>query len=313
MTALLKPAAVPAGARIGLIAPASYPPQGQIESGVERLRSLGYAPQLAPHAQARGPLSFAGTPEQRLSDLYKVFMDPEIAAVMCVRGGYGSNYLLDKMDLNLLRVHPKVFVGYSDITGMQVLMLDRIGLPAFHAPMAAHDFSGTDNVHLPSFHAALAGETYSVGAAEGMRPLRRGPGNGVARGTLYGGCLSILVEMLGTPFAPQTEGKLLFIEDVQTPPYQIDRLLWQLRHAGKLAGVTGIIFGEMLGCAGPGEQETLINSIMNALDGIDVPMAFGLRCGHVSRQGVTLTFGVQAELKVGGDAQLSLLEPAVQR
>jgi muramoyltetrapeptide carboxypeptidase len=313
MTTLLKPAAVPTGAKLGLIAPASNPVPEKIDSGLARLRSLGYMPELAPHARSRGPLFFAGTPDQRLSDLYKVFLDPDVQAVMCLRGGYGSNYLLDKIDTNVLRAHPKVFVGYSDVTGMQLYLLDKIGLPAFHGPMAAIDFPGADSVHLPSFHAALAGETYSVGAAEGMHMLRRGTGNGTVRGTLYGGCLSIIVEMLGTPYAPQTEGKLLFIEDVDTRPYQIDRLLWQMRKAGKFAGVTGIVFGEMLGCAGPGEQELLVNAIMNALDGIDVPIAFGLRCGHTSHHCVTLTFGVQAEFNVDGEAQLSLLEPAVKR
>lgn len=308
-TSLLKPAAVTAGANIGVIAPASYPQQEKVESGMARLRAMGYAPQLAPHALARGPLAFAGTPEQRLSDLYKVFLDPSMQAVMCLRGGYGSNYLLDKIDINVLRAHPKPFVGYSDVTGMQLYLLDRIGLPVFHGPMIAIDFPQADGVHLPSFHAALAGETYSVGAAEGMRPLKRG----TARGTLYGGCLSIIVEMLATPYAPQTEGKLLFIEDVDTRPYQIDRLLWQMRAAGKFKGVTGIVFGEMLKCAAPGEQDELINTILSALEGIDVPMAFGLRCGHTSHHDVTLTFGVQAELKVDDQAQLSILEPAVKR
>lgn len=312
MTALLKPAPVQPGAKIGLIAPASYPQGDKVENGVARLRSLGYTPQLAPHALTRGPLAFAGTPEQRLSDLYKVFMDPDAQAVVCLRGGYGSNYVLDKLDPNILRAHPKVFVGYSDVTGMQLYLLDKIGLPVFHGPMAAIDFCKPDGVHLPSFRAALAGETYSVGVAEGMRPLKHGPGSGVARGVLYGGCLSIMVEMLGTPFAPQTEGKLLFIEDVDTPPYQIDRLLWQMRKAGKFAGVKGIVFGEMLGCGAPGDHELLINTIASAMDGIDVPMTFGLRCGHTSQHCVTLTFGVEAEL-LADEAQLNLLEPAVQR
>jgi muramoyltetrapeptide carboxypeptidase len=130
------------------------------------------------------------------------------------------------------------------------------------------------------------------------------------RGVLYGGCLSILVTMLGTPWEAQTEGKLLFLEDVGEKPYRIYRMLWQLRAAGKLEGVKGIVFGEMLEC---GDAEALDKAILSALDGLDVPIAIGLRSGHVSRQCVTLTFGVQAELKVGEETELSMLEAAVAR
>ena len=134
------------------------------------------------------------------------------------------------------------------------------------------------------------------------------------RGTLYGGCLSILVAMLGTPWEPQTEGKLLFIEDLNEKPYRIDRILWQLRKAGKFNGVTGIIFGEMLDCASsPAETDQLNQAIMNALNGFQGPIVIGLRSGHVSRQNVTLTFGVAADLHVSEEIELKLLEPAVKR
>ena len=136
---------------------------------------------------------------------------------------------------------------------------------------------------------------------------------GTARGVLYGGCLSILVALLGTEWEPQTEDKLLFLEDTNAKPYQVDRMLWQLRQAGKLDGVRGIVFGEMLDCASPGAAPGLLeNAILSALDGIDVPIAFGLRCGHVSRENVTLTFGVQAELLAGEEVHLSVLEAAVK-
>jgi muramoyltetrapeptide carboxypeptidase len=192
---------------------------------------------------------------------------------------------------------------------MQLLFLDRLRLPAFHGPMVAADFFLEDGVHLPSFHAALAGAPYSVGPAEGLRVLRPG----TARGTLYGGCLSILVSLLGTPWEPATEGKLLFIEDTGAKPYQIDRMLWQLRQAGKLGGVRGIVFGEMLDCASPGAAPDLLEqAILHALSGFDGPIAIGLRSGHVSRGNVTLTFGVEAELRAGDDSQLEMLEPAVR-
>jgi muramoyltetrapeptide carboxypeptidase len=303
---LVKPAAVASGASIGIVAPASFARKERIDNGEERLRGLGFVPHFAQHALARGPMYFAGTREERLADLHAAFADAETQAVMCLRGGYGSNYLLDGIDLEVFRAHPKPFFAYSDLTALQLHLLDKLGRPAFHGPMLAADFYLEDGVHLPSFHAAIVGEPYSVGAAEGLRALKPG----AVRGVLYGGCLSILVAMLGTPWEAQTEGKLLFLEDVGEKPYRIDRMLWQLRAAGKFEGVKGIVFGEMLEC---GDAEALDKAILNALDGLDVPIAIGLRSGHVSRQCVTLTFGVQAELKVGEETELSLLEAAVAR
>jgi len=281
----------------------------RVERGLERLRQLGFSPKLGANTQSRGPLFFAGSREGRLADLHAAFADQETSVVAAVRGGYGSNYLLDGVDLKLIEQNAKPFFAYSDMTGLQCHLLDHLGLPVFHGPMVAADFYLEDGVHLESFQAALDGRPYSVGKVEGLRTLRAGS----ARGVLYGGCLSILVAMIGTRWEPKTEGKLLFVEDVGAKPYQVDRMLWHLRHAGKLEGVRGIIFGEMLDCASPGAPDDLLeNAILSALAGIDVPIVFGLRSGHVSRQNVTLTFGVEAELQAGDEAQLALLEPAVK-
>jgi muramoyltetrapeptide carboxypeptidase len=274
------------------------------------LNALGFDARLGACALERGPLYFAGTDAERLADLHAAFADETTSAVMCLRGGYGSNYLLGDLDLNLIRKHPKPFFAYSDLTGVQLRLLDELGLPAFHSPMAAADFYLEDGVHLPSFQAALAGEPYSLGAAEGLRVLKPG----IAEGVLYGGCLSILVSLLGTEWEPQTEDKLLFLEDTGAKPYQVDRMLWQLRHAGKLDGVRGIVFGEMLDCVSPGAApELLEQAILSALNGFEGPIAIGLRSGHVSRQNVTLTFGVQAELAAASEPQLHLLQAAVNR
>ena len=306
----LKPSLVQEGAGVSVISPASFARPERIAGGMDRLRALAFAPRFGEHTLAHGPLFFAGTPEQRLSDLHAAFVDPETSVIMCLRGGYGSNYLLSGLHLELIRKHPKPFFAYSDLTGLQLHLLDLLGLPSFHGPMIAADFYREDGVHLPSFQAALAGEPYSVGPSEGLRGLKRG----TARGTLYGGCLSILVSLLGTPWEPQTEGKLLFLEDTGAKPFQIDRMLWQLRNAGKLAGVVGIVFGEMFDCASPGAAPELLRDvILNVFQDFDRPMAMGLRSGHVSRQNVTLTFGVEAELQVGEETQLHLLEPAVAR
>jgi muramoyltetrapeptide carboxypeptidase len=177
--------------------------------------------------------------------------------------------------------------------------------------MVAADFDREDGVHMPSLLAVLAGQPYGVSSEEGLRIIKTAPSRTVARGTLYGGCLSILVALLGTPWEPQTEGKLLFIEDTGAKPHQVDRMLWQLRLAGKLNGVVGIIFGEMLNCGASAAPELLEETILSALDSLDIPVAFGLQSGHVTGPNVTLTFGVEAELHTTGEPRLEILEPAV--
>jgi len=308
---LLKPPAVAHGGTFSVVAPASYAQTDRIDLGKAALRDLGYTLEFGRNSQERGPLYFAGTPWQRLDDLHAAFA-ADTGAIMAIRGGYGSNYLLDDLDFDVIAANPKPYFAYSDHTGLQLRLLDELGLPVFHGPMLAADFYLCDGVHLSSFRSALAGEPYSVGPAEGLRLLKRGSGPSVVGGTLYGGCLSILVAMLATPWEPCTEGTLLFVEDRAVKPYQIDRMLWQLRHARKLEGVTGIIFGEMLDCGSPdGAAGLLEDAILNALDDFAGPIAIGLRSGHVSRQNVTLTFGVEAELVTDGEPRLNLLEPAV--
>jgi muramoyltetrapeptide carboxypeptidase len=306
---LLRPPAIQPGAGLSVIAPASSALPERIERGMEALATLGFAPRLGACVRERRPLYFAGTREQRLCDFHAAFVDASTSAVMCLRGGYGSNYLLDGLDFDAIAAHPKPLFAYSDLTGVQLRLLDKLGLPAFHGPMVAADFYLADGVHFDSFYAALAGEPYALGAGEGLRTLQ--PGS--ARGTLYGGCLSILVALLGTPWEPKTEGTLLFLEDIGAKPYQVDRMLWQLRRAGKLESVNGFIFGEMVDCVSPGAAPDLLEqAILSALDDFPGPIVIGLRSGHVSRQNVTLTFGVEAELNADENPKLQLLEPAVK-
>jgi muramoyltetrapeptide carboxypeptidase len=292
-----------------VLSPAASAQPERITRGVEKLRELGYDAVAAEHAYGKHPPYFAGTVDERLGDLHAAFADPAVAAILCTRGGYGSNYLLARLDLDLIRAHPKPFFAYSDHTAVQTWLLDQPGLVAFHGPMAAADFSAENGVHLASFTEAVTGGLVEAGAGEGLRVLR--PGR--ARGILYGGCLSILTASLGTRFAPHTEGKLLFLEDAGEKPYQIDRMLRQMILAGKFEGVRGFIFGEMLNCGSSGvEQRMLEDVILRVLAPFDVPIAIGLRSGHVSRCNVTLPLGLEAELIAENDhPQLRILEPAV--
>jgi muramoyltetrapeptide carboxypeptidase len=306
---MLKPPAVEPDARVAVIAPASSSKPERLARGIEALRAQGYDADFGKYAQGRQTPYFSGTAEQRLADLHAAFADPEVRAIFCTRGGYGSNYLLEDIDLDLVRDNPKPLFGYSDLTAVQTWLLDEIGLISFHGPMVAADFAIDDGVHDASFDAALDGDAVIVGVAEGLRVLR--PGR--AKGVMYGGCLSILTASLGTRFAPQTEGKLLFLEDVAAKPYQIDRMLRQMVLGGKFDGVSGFVFGEMLECASPGTAPDLLEQvILRVLDWFDGPIAIGLRSGHVSRSNVTLPLGIEAELILEDEPALQYLEPAVQ-
>lgn len=305
----MKPGAVRKGARVAVVAPASSAQQQRIDLGVAALQAHGFEAVLGEHARGKEPPYFAGAASERLADLHWAFADPSIGAIFTTRGGYGSNYLLEDLDLDLIRANPKPFVSYSDLTVLQTWMLDKTELPAFHGPLVAGDWSRDDGVHTASLDAALGGGLVEAGAAEGLRVLQ----SGRAEGTVYGGCLSILTASLGTPFAPRTEGKLLFLEDVSAKPYQIDRMLRQMVLAGKFDGVTGFVFGEMLDCVSPGfGPELLEQVILRVLDWFDGPIAIGLRSGHVSRSNVTLPLGIRAELVLEGEPVLRYLEPAVQ-
>jgi muramoyltetrapeptide carboxypeptidase len=306
---MLKPPAVAPDARVAVIAPASSSKPERLARGIEALRARGYDAEFGKYAQGRQTPYFSGTAEQRLADLHASFADPEVQAIFCTRGGYGSNYLLEDIDLDLIRDNPKPLFGYSDMTAVQTWLLDELGLVSFHGPMVAADFAVDEGVHDASFDASLDGDMVTSGTAEGLRILR--PGR--AQGIMYGGCLSILTASLGTRFAPQTEGKLLFLEDVGAKPYQVDRMLRQMVLAGKFDGVNGFVFGEMLECVSPGTGPELLEQvILRVLDWFDGPIAIGLRSGHVSRSNVTLPFGIEAELILEDEPVLRYLEPAVQ-
>jgi len=306
--ARVKPPALRAGDTVGIIAPASNIKRALLEAGCKALRALGYKPFYFDSILEQD-IYFAGSVQRRVRELEEMFTRPEVRAIVCARGGYGANYLLDKIDLGKIRSHPKIFVGYSDVTTLLTYFADAAGLVTFHGPMVTKDFAHSDGVDLRSWQAALGGkEEWSIGAESGVRALVEGNTEGI----LYGGCLSMLVASLGTPYEIQTEGTTLFIEDVAAKPFQIDRMLMQLQLAGKLRDVRGIIFGEMLDCVQGRDQDyTLEQVVLRVVGDLGVPVAFGLRSGHVTRGNVTLPIGVRTALHVSkGQVSLRMLEAA---
>ena len=310
-TPFIKPAALRAGDTVGIVAPASSFKRDEFEAGCEALRQMGYKPVCSESIFAHD-LYFAGSPERRIQELEEMFERDDVKAIICARGGYGANYLLPRLDLQKLAATPKIIVGYSDITSLLTYFCDAGRFVTFHGPMVAKDFAKPDGFDLASWQHALTGAEkwrLDFGADSGVKSLA----SGSAEGVLYGGCLSMLVASLGTPYEIGTDDTVFFIEDVGTKPYQVDRMLMHLKLAGKLAGVRGIIFGEMLDCIqSPDQRYTLEEVVMRVVGDLGVPVAYGLRSGHVSRQNITLPIGVKAALNVDSTSvSLEILEAAV--
>jgi muramoyltetrapeptide carboxypeptidase len=311
----IKPRALRPGDKVGIVAPASNVKREMLEAGCDGLRRAGYEPFYFESILERD-LYFAGSAERRALELEDMFMRDDIRAIVCARGGYGSNYLLPArgsktIDLKKIAADPKIVVGYSDLTTLLTWFADSANFVTFHGPMVAKDFPVADGVELASWQNAIGGAAeWEIGEGSGAKPLLAGE----AEGILYGGCLSILVAALGTPYDIRTAGTILFMEDLAAKPYQIDRMLMQLKLAGKLKDVRGIIFGEMLDCRqGPTQDYTLEEVVLRIVGDLGIPVAFGLRSGHVSRANITLPIGVRARLEVGGEVKLKILESATTK
>jgi len=312
---LVKPPSLQPGDVVGVVAPASNVQRPDLEAGCEGLRRAGYRPFYFDTILEKD-LYFAGTAERRARELEEMFKREEVRAIVCARGGYGANYLLQELDLEKIRAHPKIFVGYSDLTTLLTYFLDAAGLVTFHGPMVAKDWGHEGGVEPLSWQAALSGAANWEAlpdAGSGQDSGVKGLVEGAAEGILYGGCLSILVASLGTPHEIRTAGTILFVEDVAAKPYQVDRMLMQLKLAGKLDGVRGLVFGEMRDCVQNANQGYRLEDVILRIVGdLGVPVAYGVPSGHVSGGNITLPIGVRAGLRVrDGRVSLKLLEAAV--
>jgi muramoyltetrapeptide carboxypeptidase len=304
----VKPPALQPGDTVGIVAPASNIQRDLLEQGCAALRGLGYRPFYFDSILEQD-LYFAGSVERRARELEEMFMRDDVRAILCARGGYGSNYLLSKLDPQKIVPYPKIFMGYSDISTLLTCFADSANMVTFHGPMVTKDFTHPDGVDLAAWEAALSGlSQWELHLADDVTPLVEG----AAEGILYGGCLSMLVASLGTPHEIRTNGTILFMEDIATKPYQIDRMLMQLKLAGKLKGVKGVVFGEMLDCVQIKDQGyTLAEVVLRVIGDLGIPVAYGLRSGHVSRRNITLPLGVRAALNVNSlRVSLKILEPA---
>jgi muramoyltetrapeptide carboxypeptidase len=315
----MKPARLEPGDLVGIVAPASAPPDPKaVDRAVAQVERLGFTPRLGRHVRARlGYL--AGTDRERAADLMGMFTHPQIRGIICLRGGYGTGRLLTRLDYAQIRRKPKVFAGYSDITALHCAMARYANLVTFHSPMLNE---GLGSAHFPSFSnrgfLRLVSQSEPAGSivrgyrARTITPLRRG----VAEGRLIGGNLSLLVTILGTPFQPSFRNRLLFLEDIGEEPYRLDRMLTHLLNAGVLQQVAGVAVGVNRDCEDPQARRTReyrqsqAEVLAERLKPLGVPVVTGLPFGHQPLH-ATLPVGARARLDANrGD--LILTEAAVR-
>ena len=297
-----KPAPLKKGGRVGVVAPAGCVNDELLSAGVKALQQDGFQVELAPGVRDRKGY-LAGDDEKRAQDLEGFFCRADLDAIFCARGGFGSVQLIPHLT-ERIRSHPKIFAGYSDVTSLLNWLLQSCGMVTFHAPMVAMDFArGLSPRSRDHLWGTLTGQKWrwKIEVGEVVR-------SGMAEAEMLGGCLSVVVTTLGTPYEIDTAGKMLFLEDVGEKPYRVERMLTHLKMAGKLNGLAALVFGDFIQCDGEGSRD--VRAIIGELfHEAPYPVVMGIPAGH-GRENLALPFGVK--LALDGDAgTLSLIESPV--
>ncbi len=305
-----KPPALFPGCKVIVVSPASPADPARLERGCHELIRLGYEPRL--ETSGRDPVGyFSGSIDNRRTELVEALQVEDHGAAFCARGGYGSNYLLDVLDLRRLS-RPRILLGYSDITSLEILLWQKLGWVTFYGPMVAAGFDAGADV-AGGYDAQSFSRAMTQAESGWMLDLRGVSLNaGVAEGVLLGGCMTLVETSLGTPWELDTSGAILLLEDRGMKPYQVDRALMHLKQAGKLKNVRGIILGEFPESEPPIAGGPTVREVCQRILGeLGVPLVWGAPVGHTSRPVLTLPLGVRARLRASGAGQLEILEPAV--
>ena len=315
---IIKPPALKPGDVAGVISPSTQVTDPEkLELAQRTLDYFGLKAKWANSVKTHRAQGVA-TVEERVEDLHAMFRDPQVKAIFCIRGGYGASQLLDRIDYSTVAANPKVFVGYSDITALHLAIHQQTGLVTFHGPVLLSQFTAYTQ---KAFRRALFGkgalglvgnpeEANSLRPAHRLRTIR----GGRSSGRLIGGNLTLISTLMGTPYEIDTKGKIFFTEDVGEEPYRIDRMLTQLRLAGKLKDSAGVVFGECLDCR-PNDYKpssawnmTFGEVLDDRFAGVPIPVFSGLTIGHTDDQ-LTLPLGLQATIDAD-QCQLMIEESA---
>jgi len=303
------PRALRPGGKIALVSPSSPAEPPRLQAGIAELEALGF--RVTAPASSSGQGYFASSVEQRSRDFGTAVVDPEVAGVIAVRGGYGSNYVLDHLPVTA-KTPPVCLVGYSDLTYVQVFLWERFGWRSFYGPMVAAGFDkgagksgGYDKGSFlravgearQGWELELQGEALSKGSAEGL---------------ILGGCLTMVQTTIGTPWQLNARDALLILEDRGMKPWQVDRALMHLLQAGVFAGVRGVILGDFPECAPPVPNSWNVADVCRRLLApLGLPVLWGAPVGHTERPMLTLPLGVRARLRAEGAGRLEIMEAAV--
>lgn len=292
---LVKPQSLKKGDIVGVIAPASPPNQETLQQSLGYLESLGLQVKMGKNVLSEyGYL--AGSDDERVSDIHEMFADKDVKAIICACGGFGTGRLASKIDYMLVKNNPKIFWGYSDITFLHTAFRQKSNLVSFHGPMLASDIGKDDwNALSAEFFEQLF-STEAITYDETIAPIDT-PIEGNVKAELVGGNLCLLVSTLGTEFEIDTKDRILFIEEINEEPRNVDRMLNQLYMAGKLADIAGLVIGDFKNCE-PGERKqtlTLEVVLAHYITLIDKPTLKGLKMGHCSPH-VAIPLGTLAEL-----------------
>jgi len=308
MPQVLKPSVLRPGDQIAVLSLASPVEENRLQKGCQELVALGYAPKVDRGRVLARESFFAGSQLDRVTALRHGLEDAETRAIFCARGGYGSNYLLDC--LSEAPTSPKIVLGSSDVTSLQIFLWQKAHWVTFYGPMVATNFdhgAGTSHGYdRASLLRALTETREGWSVDLQCEPLVLGQ----AEGLLLGGCLTLVESTLGTPWELDISGAILVLEDRAMKPYQVDRALMHLKQAGKLHRISGIILGDFPECEAPAGGETVRDVARRILQPLAVPVAWGAPIGHTSRAMLTLPLGVQARLTTSERATLRIMEPA---
>ncbi len=310
---LLKPKKLSSNDVIGIVCPASLPKDlTKIEKSVNYFEKLGYRVEVGKNGgKERGYL--AGTDEERLEDLNYMFKNKDIAAIFCARGGYGSGRLLDSIDFNVIKKNPKIFVGYSDITALNLAIYRKTGLVTFAGPMAAVDFSDEISEFTEENFWQIITSSKKIGKIqnpnnEKFYSLNKKSGEG----RLFAANLTVLCSLLGTDYLPVLKDSILLLEDINEPPYKIDRMFNQLKLAKIIKNLNGVLFGRFVDCYESDKTKVTLSLnevIVDYFNDLKIPVMYNIKHGHIS-DNITFPIGLKTKINASRGI-IQILENAV--
>ena len=307
---MIKPSMLKPGCRIGVVSPSYWLKKQYMEKTSKFFQDKGYTMVMGnSNSMKWGP--FAGTPQERADDIHHMFSNPKIEAIICARGGYGANRVLPLLDYNLIRDNPKIFMGYSDITAYLTSITQKTGLVTFHGPMMVSYKKGFVNYNFQTMERILNGTPdFKIESPDSLPARILKPG--IAMGPLWGGNMTLLINRLGTSDSLDTDGVILFLEDLDEYLYSFERMLVQIRTAGMLDNIAGLIIGELHEFK---DQDVAFERntdeiVMDICGDLEIPIVSNFPCGHGTYQ-ATLPISIPVELYAKQQPYLTLLEPAV--